>query len=50
MKVYIVENIQDWGDTRKILGVFKNKNDAIKMAIESDLDLLHAVLEFELID
>jgi len=49
MKVYIVEDVSDWGDTRKILGVFKQKKDAIDMCLESNINP-NSIEEHEVIE
>jgi len=49
MDVYIVIDIQDWGDTQKIMAVFKNKEDAIQLCEESDLIPDHAIKKHKLI-
>lgn len=50
MKVYIVEISEDWGDSRKIIGVFKQKKDAIEMCNESNIDERNSIQEHEVIE
>ena len=50
MQVYILIDVQDLGDTQKILAVFKHKKHAEIMCSESDLNPNHAIKEFMLIE
>lgn len=49
MKIYIVELVENWGEDRKILGVFKQKKDAIDMCNASNIDPNNGISEHELI-
>ncbi len=50
MYIYVVEQVEDWGESRTIHGAFKNKQDAIDFCLESNLIPANAIHELKLIE
>lgn len=50
MKVYIVEQVLNWGDTIKYIGIFAKKEDAIDMCIASNIEPKNSITEHEVIE